>query len=46
MRLRTRTTRRVAAAGLALVTAAALTACSSDDSGAEAEQSGDTSTSA
>lgn len=42
MRLRTRTPRRVAIAGLALVTAAALTACSSDDAGTEAEQSGDT----
>lgn len=31
MRLRTRTTRRVAAAGLALATAAALTACSTDN---------------
>lgn len=46
MRLRTRTSRRVATAGLALVTAAALTACSSDDENAEgAEPAGETQTS-
>lgn len=45
MRLRTRTPRRAAIAGLALVTAAALTACSSDDENAEDTAAGDTSTS-
>lgn len=46
MRLRTRTPRRVAIAGLALATAAALTACSSDDGGSDAQPSDDTSASA
>lgn len=39
MRLRTRTPRRVAIAGLALVTAATLTACSSDSDDAESTDS-------
>lgn len=42
MRLRTRTPRRIAIAGLALVTASALAACSSDDGNAEnAEPAGE-----
>ncbi|KAA0918811.1 hypothetical protein [Dietzia sp. ANT_WB102] len=46
MRLRTRTPRRVAIAGLALATTAALTACSSNDENAGAtEPTGETSTS-
>lgn len=48
MRLRTRTPRRAAIAGLALVTAATLTACSSDDESGDtagADGSGETSTS-
>ncbi|EYT61076.1 hypothetical protein H483_0113045 [Dietzia sp. UCD-THP] len=43
MRLRTRNPRRVAIAGLALVTAAALTACTSDDEG-NGDASGDAQT--
>ncbi|MET3861531.1 hypothetical protein ABIE38_002467 [Dietzia sp. 2505] len=47
MRLRTRNPRRVAIAGLALVTAAALTACTSDsDDSGNGDASGDTQTTA
>lgn len=45
MRLRTRTPRRAAIAGLALFTAAALTACSSDDDTATENAAGETSNS-
>lgn len=45
MRLRTRTTRRAASAGLALVTAATLAACSSDGGESEDASSGETSSS-